>query len=604
MKLSQFLLVGAIGVLLASPRCCTRPRRQDRRPADCRPAQSIDQILDKVKKSLKVFVPEKAYKDIEKGLLGAIDMQKLAGLDTKRPFGLYATLDAGLLQANFEKSVAVLMVPVTNEKEFLALLERGKLPVEKKDGFYSISVPNFPVELALRFYKKDYAYVGFAGKDLDMKLLLDPREVISSKETAALVIKFRIDQIPKELKDAGIGFMEQALEQAKNPALGEKQAELLQKTLKMVVGWYEMGLNDGRELVERIDLDPPSGELRIEVTLDGKPQSKLAKSIAGIPPSKNDFLGIVGKDSVGHVLIEMPLFNDELRGIFTGLSDLALSYFTKKTKGMAEELVTAGTKAIKALGRTVKSGDMDLAASLRGPNKDGLFNAIAAVRLKNTAALEKALRGAVKLAPGEFQKALKLDAGKIDGMAVHELDFSDEMPAEMKRGFGKSPKLYVLFAPDALYLSFGPDGMTILKDALTSKGGPAPLIQAEMNAKRLGKFIKAVRDPKDGQDYFDQLAKLDRIAVFTFDISGGEKLSLKYSYGAVPLILWMVPIRSSATNVAPMAIPLCRPRPRKKQRPRSRELRRVSVSLAFCQIRFKASETLALRSVESSLETC
>ncbi len=563
MKLSQFLLVGAIGVLFAPPLAAAPVRdAKTAGPQIAVQAQSIDQILDKVKKSLKVFVPEKAYKDIEKGLLGAIDMQKLAGLDTKRPFGLYATLDAGLLQANFEKSVAVLMVPVTNEKEFLALLERGKLPVEKKDGFYSISVPNFPVELALRFYK-DYAYVGFAGKDLDMKLLLDPREVISSKETAALVIKFRIDQIPKELKDAGIGFMEQALEQAKNPALGEKQAELLQKTLKMVVGWYEMGLNDGRELVERIDLDPPSGELRIEVTLDGKPQSKLAKSIAGIPPSKNDFLGIVGKDSVGHVLIEMPLFNDELRGIFTGLSDLALSYFTEKTKGMAEELVTAGTEAIKALGRTVKSGDMDLAASLRGPNKDGLFNAIAAVRLKNTAALEKALRGAVKLAPGEFQKALKLDAGKIDGMAVHELDFSDEMPAEMKRGFGKSPKLYVLFAPDALYLSFGPDGMTILKDALTSKGGPAPLIQAEMNAKRLGKFIKAVRDPKDGQDYFDQLAKLDRIAVFTFDISGGEKLSLKYSYGAVPLILWMVPIRSSATNVAPMAIPL--PPPPKKE---------------------------------------
>jgi hypothetical protein len=517
-------------------------------------AQPIQKILDKVTKSLKTFAPADAYKEIEQEILGKIDPKKLEGLDLKRPFGLYASVDAGLLQGNFDKSSVVVMVPVTGEKEFVALLEKGKIAAEKKDGYYLL-VNNTPFEISMRFLK-DYAYIGIAGKNLETKYLLDPKDVISSKETALLVSKIRFDLIPEDLRGGVVELLDKATGFAEGIDLEGKQKEGVLQIIKVVLGWYKMGITDGRELVKRVDLDPETGELRVEVTLDGKPQSKLAKSIAGIPQSKNDFVGIIGKDSVGHILLTPPLYNDNLRNALHTLSEAALDEFTAKSKGMPEELVKAGTEAIKLLGRTVKSGDMSLAASLRGPNKDGLFTAIGAVRLEDTAGLEKAVRASVKLAPEKIQKAVKLDAAKIDGIAVHEIDFTGEIPGQAARGFGKNAKAYMLFAPNAILFAFGPEGMTMLKDAVTQKGGPAPVIQMQINPDRMAKFIKAVAQPEGpGAAWLEQFGKLGPISLVTIDVSGGEKLTVKYNFAIVPAMLWVVPRAASVgANAAPPAV--------------------------------------------------
>ena len=50
--------------------------------------------------------------------------------------------------------------------------------------------------------------------------------------------------------------------------------------------------------------------------------------------------------------------------------------------------VEAGFKSLKA---TVESGEMDVAAALRGPNKDGFYTAVAAVHCKEGPQLEKAV---------------------------------------------------------------------------------------------------------------------------------------------------------------------------------------------------------------------
>ena len=362
------------------------------------------------------------------------------------------------------------MIPILSEKEFVGLLEKAKVPLEKKDGFYAINLPNSPMQPIVRFHQ-DYAYVGFAGKNLELKSLLDPKAVISAAETAAFVMKVRIDQIPQELKDAANQLVDQSFNQMKEAPSGVKAKACAEQFTKLMSSWLKTVLADGHEVVKRVDLDAKTAELIIESTLDGKPDSDLAKIIRALPPTKNDFLDIVGKDSVAHGLMELPLFTESLRNLLHAYLEATLETFNGLGKEMPEKALAAGTDALQTLARTVKSGQMSMAASLRGPNKEGFFSAIAAIQLKDTAALEKSLREAVPLTFARFQKALKLDAGKINGSAVHELDLQDsELPPSLRKAFGKNPKIYILFAPNALYLAMGTDGMAFLKEALRAKG--------------------------------------------------------------------------------------------------------------------------------------
>ena len=51
----------------------------------------------------------------------------------------------------------------------------------------------------------------------------------------------------------------------------------------------------------------------MEKSLKAKSGTALAKSFAGIKPTKNDFFDIVGSDSAAHVLFQVPLFIEDFQ---------------------------------------------------------------------------------------------------------------------------------------------------------------------------------------------------------------------------------------------------------------------------------------------------
>jgi len=77
------------------------------------------------------------------------------GLDTKRPFLAY-----GIVAPNGIDSTAVVLIPTTNEKALVELVNRfAPSAAEKgKDGIYTLKVPNVPYDVYFRFANK-YAYV-------------------------------------------------------------------------------------------------------------------------------------------------------------------------------------------------------------------------------------------------------------------------------------------------------------------------------------------------------------------------------------------------------------------------------------------------------------
>jgi hypothetical protein len=187
-----------------------------------------------------------------------------------------------------------------------------------------------------------------------------------------------------------------------------------------------------------------------------------------------------------------------------------------------------------------------LAFSLRGPNKDGLYNAVGAFHLKDAVTLEKAVKDAVKIIPGKEKEWFKFDAGKIGDWNVHQIDLNSEANAMAKKLFGKANIAYVAFGREAVYLSYGPDGMKLLKEAIDAKPKLAASLDSWADGKRSAAVVKkmleaenGVNPPDEMQSMLDAMSKVDNAAGFSVKIDGGDKLRIRISYGAVG-IGWML----------------------------------------------------------------
>src|SRR5262245_35716230 len=68
---------------------------------------------------------DKVLKELDNGIKGALGEQGFEGIDVNRPLGAYV-----VLSDDITSSSAVIVVPITGEKEFVGFLERMKLKTE------------------------------------------------------------------------------------------------------------------------------------------------------------------------------------------------------------------------------------------------------------------------------------------------------------------------------------------------------------------------------------------------------------------------------------------------------------------------------------------
>jgi hypothetical protein len=569
MYVLRSLFVCAVGLVVSQP-LIAAPVGKDATntsgPALVVQVQSLDELVNRVKATVKAFVPEPMYQDFERNALPNLDPKKLPGIDPKRPFGLYANIDASILKGDFSKSQAVALIPVTGEKEFLALMEKASLKAEpqRDEGLYAIIIPNSPVPVFLRF-QKQYAYVSLGSSAaVDPKTALDPKDIIDSSEKAAAALHIYIERIPEEVKKWVLDSMDQVFAMVKEGAFGNEVPAPLKEVvgdyLKMAARIYRMGLQDGRELSYRIDLEAKNG-LVVEGLVTPKPNTKLAQSIAAVKPNQNRFASIVGADAAAQGFLSLPLYVPEIRDILSKLIDFGAAEADQHAQGggAPKEARDLAAEFFKALKRTVEDGSFDAAASLRGPAKDGLFTAVGAATLKDTAPLEKAFKEATKVVPPQAANLFKLDAHKIGERSVHEIAVGDTLPPEVQKVFGKA-SVYLCFDKDAVCVSFGPAGLDLLKEALNARSGPAPMLTVEGNGKRLAELIRKTIPKQENvaleaTSWLNMIAKQEKITAFSMDIQGGEQFKVRVTYGA-PLMWFFVGYsRAEMRPAVPQAIP-------------------------------------------------
>jgi hypothetical protein len=281
--------------------------------------------------------------------------------------------------------------------------------------------------------------------------------------------------------------------------------------------------------VVRVALDPRTGDFSAEASLTAKPGTALEKTIAARKPTTNKFGSLVTPDTAYGFRASVPLFNDELKtSAATGLEELG-----KTIPPGSPAQAAALEELIKGLVRTVKAGDFDVAGVVRGPDKNGKFTAVGAIAFEDSAPLEKAFRKFVDAeAPPEFKKNVKWDAAKAGTVNVHTVGFGNDgfIFRELQKPFGESSVIAFAFAPNGVFIAYGPDAIDAIKDALVVKPVPSPLFDITMNPARLGKFVGAIEPQAQGR-VEEMLGKDDKpFSMMSLTVDGGKELKVRFAF--------------------------------------------------------------------------
>jgi hypothetical protein len=472
-----------------------------------------DAIASGVNLAATVMDKDAAQKAITQAIEGQLGPKGLKGLDARRPLGLYGTITAGILN-----SLVVIVLPVSDEDDFLDLLARAKVKVEKaEDGVYKFMAPKSPFPGYLRFVDR-YAYLTVrdpsaiaAGK------LLKPADLFPARETSLAVATVRIDRIPDPLKKQLLDEIakNKLLQQKKKPGETEAQTAFNRKLGDKFEEFAKALLQDGREAEFRFD-----SKLGLDVNVTAKPGSQLAADFAELGRKKSRFANMQGQDPVMSLLLHFSV-PDDLRQQLDAVIDDGIKEAVDKEKDNAKREILNGL--FKALTPTFRAGEYDGGLVIRSTPGDAHATMIAGLALKDGAAVERAFRDTVKKLPEASQAKIKLDAETASGVKIHRLEgdiLNSQNEKENKnrqRAFGDKP-LYVAFSDDAAFAAMGENGLSELKQALAATPQASPPIHFAVSLPRFGEL--AADNPQ-------QKEMLKRFGEVGFTLEGGPSLKVR-----------------------------------------------------------------------------
>ena len=402
-------------------RCVVGSRRGPAAAAHRVPDATSRRVLADLRSSADIIGGEKGVKALNEGLKSLLGEKGFDGLDMGRPLVGYV-----VLAPKPQDITAVVAFPVTGEKEFLELCDRvnkDKLKPDAKDKSLYHMPPLDPAYKALMRFQDRYAYIAYGanpGPHIDAKALVPMAKLFEPADRGLVAAHIHFDRIPLAVKLAAPALMEEVKKTLLRAGLW-KQEELLLKPVKDAIegtARYVKLAAGADTLAVRLMLDAPSGNIVVEATLNGKPDSELSNMIAAFKATANKFGGLLAApDTVAGFKFRVPVFEEELRNATaTGLevaSKEALKNTPEAAKAATEEL-------FKGLARTVKTGEFDMVAALRGPNNAGWYTAVGAVAFDDTSKLEKEFKTYIeKSAPQDVVDAIKWNAAKVGTVNVH-----------------------------------------------------------------------------------------------------------------------------------------------------------------------------------------
>jgi hypothetical protein len=489
----------------------------------------LDRVLDDLRAAADLVGGEKAVKAVNKAIKDKLGDKGFDGLDISRPVVGYVLLDP-----KPENVVSVVAFPITGEKEFIAFCDRWNGGEKAKDlgkGLYEVPPIDRRYKARMRF-SDQYAYIA-AGINpetaLDEKALVPAQKLYDPAERGIVAGKIHFDRLTPAVKLALPALLKTLKDTfLQIPGAGAQEKLILgpvEQAIEKIATRYLLMIGGADTAALRLNVDVPTSDIVVELTLTPKPNSALAKEIADRKPTGNRFAGLLNADTAIGFKTRLPFFNDELKAAGVKMLEegqkQAGNPFGPNGKDFVDEL-------FKGLIRTVKTGEADIVAAVRGPDKNGDFSLVAAIAFEDPAALEKEFKKMIEKEAEGFGE-FKWDADKAGMVNIHTFKFPNLGFLNPSKPFGGEKALVAFaFAPKGVFVVLGPDAIATLKDALAVKPTESPVLDVVVNPARMVKFAEKI-EPAGGLEVEKVLGKEDKpVSMASLRVTGGKELNVRF----------------------------------------------------------------------------
>lgn len=487
--------------------------------------RSVNDLVDKFEYVAGLAGKEDAVKQVRELIkVLSADGKGIEGIDPKQPMGAYVTF-----AKEVENSPIVVMVPIADKDQFITAL-KARLDVDAKKadgGTYAVPIQlpqGAKLDLHVRF-ANGYLYASPKAQDLDVKALVTPKAFFANDDGAVASLRVHLDRIPADLKTFVMGQIELGINtERKKNADTESAAEKRLKNLVFdaLLAGFKGLTDDGKELSVKIFADPKTDDLTAEVALTAKSGSATAKNFAALGNKTSLPAGIVASaNPVARANVKVAI-TDGMKKEYAAAIDDLLAEALKKAPADQEQLVK---QLIDAVSPTLKAGELDVAASLTGPNAKGHYNAMAAFTVAEGKKIEQLVKDVSVFLGGEAD--FKFDEAKVDNFNLHKIDVKRNSDA-LEKAFGTS-HVWLAVSDKCIVVSFEPDGATI-KAALKAKPAKVAVASFDVSVAKLIPMLQPDLKPDELKALLKDAfgdgnpAGKDTIRV---SIEGGDKLSIK-----------------------------------------------------------------------------
>jgi hypothetical protein len=480
----------------------------------------VDNVLDTVKYGL-TMAGKKDMADQLQGLIDAYLPEGFKGLDTKKPLGIYLNK----FPTDPNAPPVVFYLPITNEADFLALLEKANItPSKPEKGIRSFGVPFTGQQMYLTF-KNNYAYASLDEDEL--KNPADPSKFASKLPANALLYQhLGFNEIPKEHKDKFLAEIDKNIKAEKEKKPQENDTEYQFRL---------MGMNYTRQAVEHVILDSKSLDITLlldknqhlftfDSVLTANTGSRLQEEMQALNGSKSQFTSIL--DSAPASLVYHGAVSDLVRKDMDRFLDTVVKKAIADEKSLMKKAIAE--KIYQVIEPTLKSKTYELALSMRSTGDGQPMTALGALHVADGKKIEELVKGLIVEMKERERQFIKVDADKVGDVNIHVINVpaDDKGAKDLTDAFGAA-QIAIAFHNDAIVIGLGKNSIEEVKRVVSSinQGNSAnpPPWQVLVHVKPFARFIKEAGVRKAFETIFTTPSS-DEVK---FTLTGGEQLHLK-----------------------------------------------------------------------------
>jgi hypothetical protein len=428
----------------------------------------------------------------------------LAGVDKTKPWGL-------ILQTDGMQFLPVVCLPVTNADDVLAAVAAIGADVKDGDGgVKQLSLPN-----GNSFFMKSAAGWSYLSKNAaSLARLPSNPEAAFSKLLANyyFAAQAAVQNVPLMYRQFAILAVQSAMQQQlqRQPQESDEEFVARQKTLQTQMEQTVQQIQELDSITLGWLVDAPKKQSVLEFTYKFVPGGKMAKQFAAYGEPRTNFAGFSQADAAATLNFVTKADPQAMQAELAQFETMMTGARAQINKGIDESdsipegpardaIKAAAGEFLDALAATLKSGQLDAAASLR-VSPDSL-TLVAGALVQDPGKFESGLK---KLEEG-FKESpsfpgIQWNADSHEGVRFHTMSIplpaAEDGPAKLLGG-----KADVAFGigPQAIYLAVGKDNLNAVKQAIdASKAEPNKLVPPFEVALSLGPFMEvAAAQAKD-----------------------------------------------------------------------------------------------------------